>query len=134
MNSQTLAAEPPEPVEIRIPKDHPRAEQLVALFYTLTTGAKTPSGIFVSGGGVSDEAVRIFLNALRKVLAEDGLDLDVVMAPLLEKPDLSPSDLMAVATSALSAPLAQGLGGDRVKHQGPDARVLRAIRTLRDRS
>ena len=80
-----VSRQKPKPIQIRIPADHPRVDRLVALFKKLSTGARLRSGIIITGGSVSDQAVRIFLNELEIFLAEDGIDLKQVMVPFLKQ-------------------------------------------------
>lgn len=100
----------PDPVEIRIPADHPRADDLVGLFQQLSSGVTTPGGIVLAGGGISGEAVSIFLGALRDVLVEEGVDFGALMAPLLEPggPKASIGAIMERTTQALMAGKAGG--------------------------
>jgi hypothetical protein len=66
----------PEPVTIKIPSDHPAAPALRHLFASLATEERTRSGIYVKKSGPNNGALREMLNALRDVLAQDGIDLD----------------------------------------------------------
>jgi hypothetical protein len=66
----------PDPVKIRIPADHPAAPMLKHLFRTLATEERTKSGIYVKQEKPSDQGVRQMLEALRDVLAAEGIDLD----------------------------------------------------------
>jgi len=93
----------PTPVEVRIPADHPKVGRLIALFEALSTGARMPSGIIITGGAVSDDATTIFLRAMSQFLAEDGIDFNKLMKPLLAPtaPPVSISSVMASCMGAL---------------------------------
>jgi hypothetical protein len=73
----------PEPVKIRIPRDHPAAPMLKHLFATLATEERTKSGIYIKKQGPSNRGVRQFLEALRDVLSAEGIDLDRLAADVL---------------------------------------------------
>lgn len=73
----------PDPVKIRIPRDHPAAPMLKHLFSTLATEERTQSGIYIKKEGHSNKGVRQFLEALRDVLAAEGIDLNRLAADVL---------------------------------------------------
>lgn len=73
----------PDPVKIRIPLDHPAAPMLKHLFATLATEERTASGIYIKKTGRSNKGVRQFIEALRDVLAAEGVDLDRLAGEVL---------------------------------------------------
>ena len=116
MLHKSLAPAPaPPPVQIRIPADHPCVDALVRLFNVLATGGRTASGIIITGGGVSDEAERIFLRELEIFLKEDGVDLKPIIAPFFKQggPELGLDVLMQRVVAATSGAPSLPANSDR---------------------
>lgn len=101
----------PAPLQIRIPADHPHVDELVRIFNILATGGRTQSGLIITGGGVSDEAVRLFLNELEIFLARDGVKLETLIAPFFEqdRPDLSSLMQRVMGATNKTPPLSRTL-------------------------
>lgn len=129
----------PASFTIRIPENHPRAEQLVKLFKFLETRVVMPSGIELSRPGPLRDPVAEFLDMLRDVV-DDKDSFDQAMEQLvnstrkesLESYGLRMGDAGVMAT-LLEGPLINGFLGKREEEQGTKAWVEKAVRKLRDR-
>jgi hypothetical protein len=125
---------------IRIPENHPKADQLVRLFKFLETRVVMPSGIELKRPSPVQNPVGEFLSMLRDVV-EDKESFDQALDTVMNgkrKDRLSALGLHMqqpqILASLLEAPLADGFMGDRVEHQETKKWALRAARKLRDRS
>lgn len=130
----------PESFKIRIPADHPKANELVKLFKFLETRVVTPSGIEISRKAPLADPVAEFLSMLRDVV-EDKESFDQALEQVTQgsrKNDLAAMGMAferpQVLAALIEAPLAQGFMGDRVEHQDHKKWALKFARKLRDRS
>lgn len=75
------------PLTIKIPKDHPQAEQLVALAQKLATRLTTKSGLEIERPVLDPEGnQQVFIAALRDVCEAEGIDLEESVRVLLSRP------------------------------------------------
>lgn len=80
----------PKSITFKIPADHPRAPRLRAIFDKLATSQQRMSGLVIESGRKDDAAVDYVLGELRKLLLEDGIDLNECLErELHRKPDVS---------------------------------------------
>lgn len=102
----------PDPVKIRIPRDHPAAPMLKHLFVTLATEERTTSGIYVKQSSKSPAGVRKFLEALRDVLAKEGIDLDQMAEKILNHKSPQPLEGIMNNPLMMSKLVMNAFGGD----------------------
>lgn len=102
----------PDPVKIRIPRNHPAAPMLKKLFATLATEERTASGIYVKQTGKDPKAVRQFLEALRDVLAKEGVDLNQIAQKILNHKHAQPLEGIMDNPLMMSKMIVNAFGGD----------------------
>ena len=102
----------PTPVKIKIPRDHPAAPMLKQLFIALATEERTASGIYIKQTGTNGKSVRQVLEALRDVLASEGIDLDKMAQEILNFKHAQPLEGILDNPLLMSKMIVNAFGGD----------------------
>jgi len=130
----------PASFTIKIPANHPKADQLVRLFKFLETHVVMPSGIEINRQAPVSDPVGEFVGMLRDVV-DDRESFDQALAQVTganEEDEFAALGLSLrkpqVLATLVEASLAGGYLGDRVEHRDDKKWALNMAKKLRGRS
>ena len=104
----------PPTFSISIPKDHPRAEEIVALARKLATRFTTPGGLVVDRPVFDPEdRQRVFIEVLQEFCEVEGFDLKASLQEMLRvsnaAPEKRPKNMGGLVSLLLSGAVHSGL-------------------------